>query len=32
MDNERYSEPNWERKYNNLKIEFNKLKAELDAG
>ena len=31
MDNERYSEPNWERKYKDLKLEYDKLKKEFDA-
>ncbi len=31
MDHTRYSEPNWERKYNDLKRDFDKLKAELEA-
>jgi hypothetical protein len=31
MDNTRYSEPNWEQKYKDLKTEFDKIKAKLDA-
>ncbi len=31
MDHTRYSEPNWEHMYNELKKEFDKLQAELGA-